>query len=116
MGDRAASRSSRRFHTPNRAIRDPRRNKHQTYDGNVVLPWPDRGPAIWNPRDPFIIAFREAHPRVEAAWRTGRKLPKWAATAAPAKRKCSKRERKHFDFKSPRRRYEVADGEAANVA
>jgi hypothetical protein len=42
-----------RYHIPNRAIRNVK-------DGSY-LPWPARGEAIWNPRDPFIIAYREQH-------------------------------------------------------
>jgi hypothetical protein len=103
MGDRAASRSNRRFHTPNRAIRDPRRNKHQTYDGNVILPWPDRGAAIWDPRDPFIVAFRAEHPRAEAAWRSS----PGHAKARPKRNK--KRVRRHFDFLDRSRPHTVID-------
>lgn len=50
----------KRFHTPVRAVRDVH-GKH--------LPWPPRGKIIWDPLDPFLIAYREAHPVVRAAWR-----------------------------------------------
>lgn len=39
----------RRVRPPVRAIRDPK-GKH--------LPWPPRGKPIWDPRDPFIVAYR----------------------------------------------------------
>lgn len=43
-----------------RAIRDPKNGK--------ILPWPAQGKPIWDPTDPVIVAYRAAHPRVEAAW------------------------------------------------
>ena len=52
----------RRTRTFPRAIRDPKNGKH--------LPWPPRGKPVWNPTDPVIVAYRAAHPRVEAAWRS----------------------------------------------
>jgi hypothetical protein len=57
---------AKRARSPGRAIRDPKNSKH--------LPWPSRGKPIWDPRDPFIIAYRKAHPVVEAAWRAKRGL------------------------------------------
>ena len=48
--------------TPVRAVRDTKTGKH--------LPWPVRAPVVWDPRDPFIIEYRKAHPPVEAAWRS----------------------------------------------
>jgi hypothetical protein len=93
MGDRAASRSGRRFHTPNRAIRDPHKNKHQTYDGNVILPWPPRGKAIWDPRDPFIIAYQAAHVAPVAPWRSN------PGHMKPRRKRNKKRVRSHFDFR-----------------
>lgn len=54
----------KRVRPPVIAIRDPKSGKH--------LPWPPRGKPVWDPRDPFIIAYRKAHPVVEAAWRTRR--------------------------------------------
>ena len=44
--------AARRVRSPGRALRD-HKGKH--------LPWPPRGKAIWNPRDPFIIAYRKEH-------------------------------------------------------
>ncbi len=56
---------ARRVHTFPRAVRD-KVGKH--------VPWPDRGRPIWDPADPFIVAYRAAHPRVEAKWRTRRSV------------------------------------------
>jgi hypothetical protein len=42
----------RRVHTPPRAIRDMKNGKH--------LPWPQRGPVIWDPADPVIIEYQRA--------------------------------------------------------
>jgi hypothetical protein len=43
--------AAKRFHLPPRQAR------------------PASGPVIWDPLDPVIVAYRQAHPRVEAAWR-----------------------------------------------
>jgi hypothetical protein len=42
-----------RFHSPGRALRDTKTGRH--------LPWPPRGNPIWDPTDPFIIAYRKEH-------------------------------------------------------
>lgn len=44
----------KRTRTFPRAVRDPKNGKH--------LPWPPRGKPIWDPTDPVIVAYREAHP------------------------------------------------------
>ena len=55
----------KRFYSPGRAIRAaPHHIKH--------LPWPSRGKPLWDPLDPIIVAYQQAHPRVEAAWRSGK--------------------------------------------
>jgi len=52
QGNSGPSGAARRVRTPPRAMR----NKV-----GVHVPWPDRGPAIRDPRDPFILAYQEAH-------------------------------------------------------
>jgi hypothetical protein len=39
------------------------------HDGGTLLPKPPDSPAIWDPRDPFIIALRAANPHTPPAWR-----------------------------------------------
>jgi hypothetical protein len=45
------------------------RNKPGKHDGGTLLPKPPDSPAIWDPRDPFIIALRAANPHTPPAWR-----------------------------------------------
>lgn len=51
-----------RFHTPTRQLRSPKDGKQ--------IPWRLRGKVIWDPTDPFIIAYQQAHPHTEARWRS----------------------------------------------
>lgn len=50
-----------RFYTPNRATRVSKSNKSGTHHGGAIQPPVPRAPAIWNPRDPFIVEFQKAH-------------------------------------------------------
>jgi hypothetical protein len=51
----------KRTRPPVVALRDPKSGKH--------LPWPPRGAPIWDPRDPFIIAYRaQTRVRETSAW------------------------------------------------
>jgi hypothetical protein len=63
----------KRFRAFVKGLRDPK--KPGKHDGGTLLPKPPRAPAVWDPHDPLIIAHRIAHPRVEAAWRSGRSRP-----------------------------------------
>jgi len=67
-GAGSSGNSKPRFYTPN-ACRRVSKAAKGSHHGGRVLPPDERGKAIWDPRDPFIIDFQKAHPRVEAGWR-----------------------------------------------
>lgn len=57
----------KRFYTAVKGLRHGK--KPGKPGGGTLLPKPPASPPIWGPRDPFIIAYQQAHPRIEAAWR-----------------------------------------------
>ena len=90
----------RRFHAAPKGLRNPK--KPGKHGGGRLLPKPPRAPAIWDPRDPFIISIIALHP-APAPWRSEPRVRMWAPKSRPAPRKKNKRIRKHFDFLDPRR-------------
>lgn len=88
VGNGNSGNGPRRFHTVPRAIR----NVHGQH-----MPWPPRGKVIWDPTDPFIIAYQQAHPRrIEAEPR----VRMWEPRRKVTKRT---RVRRDFDFADSRR-------------
>ena len=59
----------RRFHAPGAHLRNFKKASKYGVNEYQQVPKPPQSPAIWDPRDPFIVEYRDAHPRVEAAWR-----------------------------------------------
>lgn len=59
----------RRFHAPGAHLRNFKKASKHGVNEYQQVPKPPQSPSIWDPRDPFIVEYRAAHPRVEAAWR-----------------------------------------------
>ncbi len=58
-GKTGNSGSARRLRAPVKGLRDFK--KPGKHGGGTLLPKPPDGPAIWDPRDPFIIEYRKSH-------------------------------------------------------
>lgn len=52
----------RRFRAPGAHLRNFKKASKFGVNEFQQLPKPPRSPAIWDPRDPFIIEYRKAHP------------------------------------------------------
>jgi hypothetical protein len=67
-GGSGARLRTRNFNVALRNFKKPSKKHKRTHDHRHE-PLIPRAPAVWDPTDPIIVAYREAHPRVEAAWR-----------------------------------------------
>lgn len=86
-------------------------------DGGTLIPKPPRARVIWDPTDPFILAYRQAHYAPTAAWRDDSQ-PQVIMHAEPTpedirrdarKRKARAERRRNFDFNTSKYRSEHAE-------
>lgn len=100
----------KRFHNFVKGLRDPK--KPGKHDGGTLIPKPPRAPAIWDPRDPFIVAYQAEHAAPVAPWRHE---PRVVMYAPRRPRKSKQRVRKHFDFLAARRTKVILDIETRDA-
>lgn len=91
------------------------RNKPGKHGGGTLLPKPPASPVIWNPTDPFVIAYQADHARYIAQWRTEPRVVMYSPTRLRPRKKRGGRIRTHFDFLDARRPKVVVDIETRDA-